>query len=148
MRGIAALLTVAVASTAFVAPASAETWKRFSASDRTVYLVDEDSLVPVEGVVTTRFARVPTRGEAADQTHDIEEVQFRCADSQSKTVVEISYGADGAEAERFADEAEWEAAPTSGLIAQLKSLACDNMRAQGESFASIAAFIAAGRKAD
>lgn len=145
MRGIATL-TLIVATTATAAsPAVAESWSRFSSSDRTVYLVDVDSLTPVEGVVTTHFARVPTHGEANDQSHQVEEVLFRCSDSQSKSVVEITYGPDGVETERFAEEADWETAPTSGLYGGLKSFACEDMRPQGQTWPTIAAFIADGR---
>ncbi|OGN48982.1 MAG: hypothetical protein A3K57_02785, partial [Caulobacterales bacterium RIFOXYA1_FULL_67_7] len=119
MRGIAkltfaTLTVVGVAALTAATPAAAETWTRFSASDRTVYLIDQDTLTPVDGVATARFARVPAHGDAADQSHEVEELAVRCSDGQSRTVATIVHGPDGAEAERIAEDAPWDATPSGG----------------------------------
>lgn len=148
MRGITTITLIVAATAAAAFPASAETWRRFSASDSTVYLIDEDSLTPVEGVVTAHFARVPSQGAENDLSHRVEEILFRCSASQSRTMVEISYGEDGTEAERETVEADWEPASDSGLYGAVKSLACNDMRSGGQTWPSVAAFVAGGRKAD
>lgn len=150
MRGIAkltfaTLTVVGVAALTAATPAAAETWTRFSASDRTVYLIDQDTLTPVDGVATARFARVPAHGDAADQSHEVEELAVRCSDGQSRTVATIVHGPDGAEAERIAEDAPWDATPSGGVYGALKSFACDDMRPQGAPWPTIVAFIAGGR---
>ncbi|WP_395944999.1 hypothetical protein [Brevundimonas sp.] len=144
MRGIAKL-TIIVAALVAATPAGAENWSRFSSSDRTAYLVDQDTLTAVDGVVTVRFARIPTQGDAGDQSHESEEVAIRCSDGQSRTTADVTHGPDGAETDRVAEDGAWEATPSGGVYGALKSFACDDMRPQGESWPTIAAFIAAGR---
>ncbi|GAW41552.1 hypothetical protein SH203_01960 [Brevundimonas sp. SH203] len=126
-------------------PAAAESWAAFSRSDATVYLVDVDALTPVDGVVTTRMARVHARGEATDLSHETEEVMVRCSDGQSRSGATVTYGKDGAETDRYSEDAPWEATPTGGIYGAIKSFACDALRPQAAGFPTIPAFIAAGR---
>ena len=79
--GVAAILATA----AIASPSAAESWAAFSRSDATVYLVDIGALTPVDGVATTRMARVPARGEATNLSHETEEVMVRCSDGQSRS---------------------------------------------------------------
>lgn len=151
MRGIAkltlaSLATIGVAALMAATPAVAETWTRFSASDRTVYLIDLDTLSPVDGVATVRFARVPAKGDASDMSHEIEEVAMRCADGQSRTTATLIHGPDGAESERIPEDAPWEATPAGGIYGGVKSFTCEDMRPQGKPWPTIAAFIAGGRE--
>lgn len=145
MRGIAKLTLISLAVLAAATPAAAETWTQFSASDRIIYLVDQDTLTPVDGIAATRFARVPAQGDASDLSHEVEELSVRCSDGYSRTTATIVYGPDGATGERMAEDAEWDSTPSGGIYGGIKSYVCDNMRPRAESFPTISAFIAAGR---
>lgn len=144
MRGIATLALVGALAAA-ATPAAAENWRRFSTSDRIVYLVDLDTLAAVDGVSAVHFARVPTEGAADNQEHEREEVAVRCSDGYSRTTLNLTFGPDGAETDRYAEQTEWEATPGGGIYGLIKSFACDDMRPQGSDWPSVAAFIAAGR---
>jgi len=145
MRRIAKLTVLSLGILAAASPVAAETWTRFSASDSIIYIVDQDTLTATDGVTTVRFARVPARGEAADLSHEVEDVAIRCSDGQSRTVATITHGPDGAETDRYADESPWDATPSGGVYGGLKSFACEDMRPQGKSFPTVSAFIAGGR---
>ncbi|OGN51104.1 MAG: hypothetical protein A2352_09655 [Caulobacterales bacterium RIFOXYB1_FULL_67_16] len=145
MRGIAKSTVVSLAILAAASPAAAETWTRFSASNTLVYLVDQDTFTPTDGIATVRFARVPAQGEATDLSHEVEEVAIRCSDGQSRTTVTVTYGADGAETDRYAEETPWEDTPSGGIYGGLKSFACEDMRPQGKSYPTVAAYLADGR---
>ncbi|WP_313008313.1 hypothetical protein [Brevundimonas vesicularis] len=139
--GVAAILATA----AIASPSAAESWAAFSRSDATVYLVDVDALAPVDGVATTRMARVPARGEATNLSHETEEVMVRCSDGQSRSGATVTYGADGAETDRYSEDTPWEATPAGGIYGAIKSFACEDMRPQTAAFPTIQAFIAGGR---
>ena len=136
--GVAAILATA----AIASPSAAESWATFSRSDATVYLVDVDALAPVDGVATTRMARVPARGEATNLSHETEEVMVRCSDGQSRSGATVTYGA---ETERYSEDTPWEATPAGGIYGAIKSFACEDMRPQTAAFPTIQAFIAGGR---
>ena len=139
--GVAAILATA----AIASPSAAESWAAFSRSDATVYLVDIGALTPVDGVATTRMARVPARGEATNLSHETEEVIVRCSDGQSRSGATVTYGADGAETDRYSEDTPWEATPAGGIYGAIKSFACEDMRPQTAAFPTIQAFIAGGR---
>lgn len=145
MSAIVKCLMAGFIGLAAATPAAAESWSRFSASDRTVYLVDLDAMTPVDGVVTTRLARVPAQGPATDLSRETEEVMVRCSDSQSRSGVTVTYDASGAETDRYSEDSPWEATSTGGVYGAIKSFACDNMRPEGKSWPSIQAFIEDGR---
>lgn len=139
--GVAAIMATA----AIASPSAAESWAAFSRSDATVYLVDIDALAPVDGVATTRMARVPARGDATNLSHETEEVMVRCSDGQSRSGATVTYGADGAETDRYSEDTPWEATPAGGIYGAIKSFACEDMRPQTAAFPTIQAFIAGGR---
>lgn len=139
--GVAAIMATA----AIASPSAAESWAAFSRSDATVYLVDVDALAPVDGVATTRMARVPARGEATNLSHETEEVMVRCSDGQSRSGATVTYGADGAETDRYSEDTPWEATPAGGIYGAIRSFACEDMRPQTAAFPTIQAFIAGGR---
>lgn len=138
-------VTAILATAAIASPSAAESWAAFSRSDATVYLVDVDALTPVDGVATTRMARVPARGEATNLSHETEEVMVRCSDGQSRSGATVTYGADGAETDRYSEDTPWEATPAGGIYGAIKSFACEDMRPQTAAFPTIQAFIAGGR---
>ncbi|MEW6538939.1 MAG: hypothetical protein AB1448_10185 [Pseudomonadota bacterium] len=139
--GVAAILATA----AIASPSAAESWAVFSRSDSTVYLVDTDALTPVDGVATTRMARVPARGEATSLNHETEEVIVRCSDGQSRSGATVTYGVDGVETDRYSEETPWEATTSASIYGAIKHFACEDMRPQTAAFPTIQAFIAGGR---
>lgn len=145
-KKIAAVASAAAcAALGLASAARAESWAAFSRSDATVYMLDIDALTPVDGVVTTRMARVHARGDAADLSHETEEVMVRCSDGQSRSGATVAYGADGAETDRYSEDTPWEATPAGGVYGAIKSFACEDLRPQAARFPTIQAFIAAGR---
>jgi hypothetical protein len=145
MRGIAKLTVFSLAILGAASPVAAETWTRFSSSTSTTYIVDQDTLTPTDGVANVRFARVPAQGDATDLSHEVEEVAIRCSDGQSRTTANVTYGPNGAETDRYAEDAAWDATPSGGIYGGLKSFACEDMRPQSKSFPTVAAFVADGR---
>jgi hypothetical protein len=131
MSRIIACLAASAATLVVSGPAGAESWSRFSASDRTVYLIDLDTLTPVEGVTTARMARTPAQGQPTDLSHETEEVLVRCADSQSRSGATVVYGPDGSETDRYAEETPWEPSPSGGVYGGIAELACGEMRPAG-----------------
>lgn len=121
-----------------------QNWNVLSRSNTTVYMVDVNAIKQQDGITTVYVARVPAQGETGDKTHSLTEVSLRCNANQSKTGVEIYYGADGSEEERIPNDYPFEAIAANSLDSFVKSIACDNNRTTA-TFESIEAFITAGR---
>jgi len=137
---ITASVALAAASLAF--SVSAEEWSSVSSSARVVYLADLSSIAKVGDDTTIKVARIPLPATAGDYTHKINEYAFRCAANQARIVLEVEYGASGAEEARYPDpEAEWDRPSANSLGAYIKSIACDNQRSTAPSSPSIKAFI-------
>lgn len=145
-RTLIAAAGVAVLALAASSPAAAESWALFSTTDRTAYLVDVDTLSPVDNAAVARIARVPREGDADDQSYETEEIEVRCGDRKSRSGVSVSYGPDGVETDRYADETPWETARAETVYAQVVSFVCGDLQPAGAPTPTIAAFIAAGRK--
>ena len=62
MSGIAKYFIVGAAALAISTPAAAESWARFSANDQTIYVVDLDTLEPVDGIVSAPSRQPLSRG--------------------------------------------------------------------------------------
>ncbi|MDQ1154163.1 hypothetical protein [Brevundimonas sp. SORGH_AS_0993] len=138
-------LAFGAAALTAVTPAAAETWSLVAATDRNAYLVDLDALAPIDGVVTTRLARVPAQGPATDLSHETEEVMVRCADGRSRAGATVTYDVAGTETDRSSEDTPWEATPAGGVYGPIKSFACDNLRPTGKTWPTIQAFIEDGR---
>lgn len=147
MGRMTTIMAATAFATAFAAPATAETWARFSSTDRTAYLVDLDTLTPTEGAATIRLARVPAGGDIGDLSHETETVMVRCADRQVQSGATVSYGPTGEEADRYTEETPWETPSANSLYGLLLGFSCDDTRpAQVTPYPTIQAFIAGGRK--
>ena len=146
MGRMTTIITGMVLATAFAAPAEAETWARFSSTDRTAYLVDLDTLTPTDGLANTRIARVPLGDDAAERGHEVEEITIRCADKQFRSGATISYGPDGVETDRYTEETSWESAREGTQYAHVLSFACEDMRPAGATpYPTLQAFMEGGR---
>lgn len=143
MSGIAKYLTIGAAALAIATPASAESWAQFSSNDQTLYVIDLDTLTPVDGIVSAHMGRVPAKGDASDLSYDTEVVLMRCADGQSKAGEIVIYGPTGAETDRYTDEGPW--GPSGGVYESIKRIACENALPASTPFPTIAALIAEKR---
>ncbi len=147
MGRMTTIMTTAALAMVFAGPAGAETWARFSSTDRTAYLVDLDSLTPTDGAATIRLARVPAQGDAGDLSHETEVVMVRCADRQAQSGATVAYGPTGEETDRYTEETPWETPSATSLYGLLLGFSCDDTRpAQVTRYPTIQAFIAGGRK--
>lgn len=133
-----------VLNPAAVPATSGPSWNLISRSSSTAYLTDVNGIRQQDGITTAQLARVPTSGDASDQTHSVSEVSFRCSSNQSKTGEEVYYAADGSVEERIPNDFDYEPIPANSLDAYAKAVVCGGERT-ARAFPSIAAFIAAGR---
>jgi hypothetical protein len=128
------------------APApAAEDWNAFSRSTVRVYMTDVNGFKTSGDVVSARIARVPLTGQPGDYSYAADEVEFRCAAKQSRTVASIEYGPDGVQTDRYEDPEEWAAYTPDTRDAYLSQLVCDGDRTSPPTWPSIKAFIDAGR---
>ncbi|MEN5170130.1 surface-adhesin E family protein [Brevundimonas pondensis] len=136
------IASVVLAATSPAFGALAESWSSISSSARVVYLADLSSIATVGDDTTIMVARIPLPVSSGDYSHKINEYAIRCATSQARIVMEIEYGANGAEEARYPDpEAEWDRPSAASLGAYIKSIACDNQHAGDTASPSIKAFI-------
>ena len=130
------------------APAPArEDWNAFSRSSSRVYLANVGSIAALGDVTSIQIALVPLRGAAGDLTHSRENVEFKCAAKQSRTVATTEYGPDGVQTDNYDDSAaEWDAYSATSRDAYLSVLACDGQRSAPPTWQSVKAYVDAGRK--
>lgn len=126
------------------APAG-EDWNPFSRSTVKVYMTDVNSFKTNGDVISARIARVPLSGQPGDYSYAADEIEFRCAAKQSRTVASIEYGPDGVQTDRYEDPEEWAAYTPDTRDAYLSLIVCDGDRANPPTWPSIKAFIDAGR---
>lgn len=140
--------TAQPAAGAQAAPAPArEDWNAFSRSSSRVYLTNVGSIATVGDVTSIQIALVPLRGAAGDLSHSRENVEFKCAAKQSRTVSTTEYGPDGVQTDNYDDSAaEWDAYSSTSRDAYLSAIACDGQRAAPPTWQSIKAYVDAGRK--
>ncbi|WP_339915191.1 surface-adhesin E family protein [uncultured Brevundimonas sp.] len=141
------LLSLAAVTLALVAgPAAAENWHKFSYNSTAAYLADVDSIA-VEGDVTSiMVAKVPRTGTASDYHYSVDQFVFRCAARQVRSILNIGYGDDGAEMDRFDDsDVPWDDVVRNSYLEFLKNIACDGARSSDSTWPSIRAFVDSGR---
>lgn len=142
--------SVAADATPSQAPRSA--WQPFSNSSSMSYLIDMGAVTTDGGITRVQMARVSKARPASDLTHGVEHYSIRCADRQYRNPLSLEYGPDGRESDRYDDGGG--AAPTDGPwdeirpntnVDFIRQLVCERQEPNSASFASIAAYIAAGR---
>jgi hypothetical protein len=145
MKALLPLISAAVLALA-ATPALAEDWHPFSRSAATIYFADVDSIV-LEGEVTSvRVGIVSRTGAPGDYTHIVDQVAYRCAAGQVRTVLSTDYESDGAEGENYESaDAAWEDVVPNSYLEFLKEIACDGGRSTATTWPSIKAFVDAGR---
>lgn len=141
------LLTAILAvATVTAGAASAEEWNAFSRNARLVYLADVSAIATVGDTTNVRVARVSLQSPAGDYSHKIDEYEIRCRAKQARIIVEIEYGPDGVELERYPEaDAAWDDIRPTSLSAYIEPMVCNGDRANGPNAPSIKAFIDGGR---
>lgn len=120
-------------------------WQVFSESRTTAYLIDVGSISPADDATTFRIAKVPKdRSAASDIAWRAEDLAIRCQQDQFRSLATTEFSADGSVLDRYDGEDIWD--PVEGVYASgIKEFACDGARTAGESFPTLAAFIASLR---
>ncbi|KQY85051.1 surface-adhesin E family protein [Brevundimonas sp. Root1423] len=140
------VLSLAVLAAGAVTPAAAESWHPFSRSPNNVFMADVDSIVANGNVTSVRVVTAPRRGEPGDYSHSIETYELQCATGKWRTAGVVEYGPDGAETERYPEEgAAWEDVRPNTSPEFLTKIVCEGTRAQPPVWATIKAFVDAGR---
>lgn len=140
-----ALISGAMITGSLASSAAAEEWTTISGSPSVSYLADLSSIATVGDDTTIRVARVPLPLQPGDYSHKVNEYAIRCAANQSRILVEVEYGPDGAELDRYPEtDATWDTPLPDSFGALIKRIACDNARGQGASAESLKAYIDGG----
>ena len=140
------LTAILAAATVTAGAASAEEWNAFSRNARLVYLADVSAIATVGDTSSVRIARIALQSPAGDYSHKIDEYEFRCRAKQARITLEIEYGPDGTEVERYPEaDAAWDDIRANSLSAFIQPLVCNGDRADGPNATSIKAFIDGGR---
>lgn len=132
---------------AIAAPsAAAEELHPFSRSPNNVFMVDITSLATNGEVTSVHVVTVPLRTPADDYSHSVETYEIQCATGAWRTAGLVEYGPDGAEAGRYPEEgAAWETLRPNTAPKYLNDIVCEGARATPPVWASVRAFIDAGR---
>jgi hypothetical protein len=139
-------LSLAVLTAGAAAPAAAESWHPFSRSPNNVFMADVDSIVENGDVKSVRVVTAPRNGPAGDYSHSVETYELQCATKKWRTAGVIEYGPDGAETDRYPEEGSpFEDARPNTAPAFLITIVCEGSRAQPPIWATVKAFIDAGR---
>lgn len=139
-------LSLAVLVAGAATPAAAESWHPFSRSPNNVFMADVDSIVANGDITSVRVVTAPRRGEPGDYSHSIETYELQCATKKWRTAGVVEYGPDGAEADRYPEEdAAWEEVRPNTSPEFLNNIVCEGSRAQPPVWATIKAFVDAGR---
>jgi hypothetical protein len=128
------------------APAAAESWHPFSRSPNNVFMADVDSIVETGDVKSVRVVTAPRSGPSGDYSHSVETYELQCAAKKWRTAGVVEYGPDGAESGRYPEEGSpFEDVRPNTAPAFLTAIVCEGSRAQPPIWATIKAFIDAGR---
>jgi hypothetical protein len=120
-------------------------WWAFSRATNRHYLIDVHSIARTGDELTVEIARVSTESSAGDYSHTVDQFGIRCAARQSHVVLSSEASADGALEEGYATDEPWEAITDRSIDDNIRQIACDDLRPQGQSYPSVKAYIDAGR---
>lgn len=125
-------------------PAAAQSfeWHAFSRSASTTYLIDLAGMTTTGDTTTIQVAKVPRDKNApVDIAWRLEDVALRCRAKESKSLMNMEFGADGAELDRYPGDDVWEPVAGSNYLEALHEIACEGARADGRNFPTLAAFM-------
>lgn len=128
-----------------VQAATGPEWWAFSRAEAKHYLIDVSSVVRTGDELTVMVARVPMDTTAGDYSHTVDQFGIRCNGRQSHVVTSSDAFADGVPEEAYATDEPWESIAPDSFDDAIREISCDNMRPSPPSYASVKAYIDAGR---
>lgn len=129
-----------------VGPTTGPSWWTFSRGTNRTYLIDVNSVTRNGDEVTVLIARVPTDKPARDYSHTVDQFGIRCAAMQSHVATSSEAFEDGVLEAPYAADEPWSPIDPNGFDDAIRAVACDDVRPQANPYASIRAYIDAGRR--
>lgn len=120
-------------------------WKVFSRSSQSNYLIDLSSIRPEGDELRVQVARVASAGDATDLSHVVDEFGLRCAAGEAHVIRSTEVLEDGVASESFETGEPWSVPREGSLDAVVRQLACEEMVPNGQAYAAVQDYIAAGR---
>ena len=120
-------------------------WWAFSRGQQRNYLIDVNSVVKSGDDLTVMIARVPKDTPAGDYSHTVDQFGIRCSARQSHVVTSSDAFADGVPEDAYDTEEPWESIAADSFDDAIREISCDDMRPQPPSYATVKAYIDAGR---
>ena len=128
-----------------VQEATGPEWWAFSRAEAKHYLIDVNSVVRTGDELTVMVARVPMDTTAGDYSHTVDQFGIRCNGRQSHVATSSDAFADGVPEEPYDTEEPWESIARDSFDDAIREISCENMRPSPPSYASVKAYIDAGR---
>lgn len=126
------------------APA-APVWRVFSESDASLYLIDMSSIREESDATRVRVARVSRRSPAGDYSHVVDQFGVRCGPGETRVETSTDIAEDGQTAETYPADEPWTGTPPGSFDEAVREIACGVMEPGRAPFATIRAYIDAGR---
>jgi|GEM_PF-2832074 len=120
-------------------------WWAFSRAPNKHYLIDVHSVVKTGDELTVMVARVPTDTPAGDYSHTADQFGIRCSARQSHVITTADALEDGVPGEIFNTDEPWETIARDSFDDAIREISCDDMRPAPPSYASVKAYVDAGR---
>lgn len=120
-------------------------WWAFSRGQQRNYLIDVNSVVKTGDELTVMVARVPKDTPAGDYSHTVDQFGIHCRTRQSHVVLSSDALEDGVPGEAFATDEPLVAIAPDSFDDAIREISCDEMRPLPPSYASVKAYIDAGR---
>lgn len=135
------------ASVAWAQDPAASQWQEVAASADKTYLADTANIRDAGDSKIVQVAVVPRTGAASDYSHAINQYAVRCSTNEFQVGVETFYGTNGAQEDRYADDAApWDPIRPGSLAEGLKEIACDGGSSIAMPYDTVRAFIDGGRQ--
>jgi hypothetical protein len=128
-----------------VQESTAPEWWAFSRAQAKHYLIDVNSIVRTGDELTVMIARVPNDAPAGDYSHTVDMFGIRCSGRQSHVVTSSDAFEDGVPEEPYDTGEPWESIARDSFDDAIREISCDDMRPLPPSYASVKAYIDAGR---
>lgn len=128
-----------------VRPGAASEWGVFSRGETRRYLIDATSVQRNGDEASIMVARISTTSAAGDYSHTLDRFEVRCRARQIHVVSTTDVAADGTPDQPYATDEPWEAISPGSFDSAIHEIACDNAVPQPPSYATVKAYIDAGR---
>lgn len=127
------------------APAEGPQWRAFSRGATSTFLIDPASVRRDGDEIHVSVARVPLNAPPGDYSHVIDDFAIRCAGDQSRLTSSAEAYEDGVLTEAIPADEPWGEIRPGSFDEGVKQVGCGDAVPVGEPFASIRAYIDAGR---